>query len=136
MPFEKGKSGNPGGLTSRDQAIKRRLGLLTFKAVAALERVLDDDAATHGERLAAAREVFDRAIGKAKQQATISVEHGPNAHLAALLGLTAKTVERLERGNDLPRMLPQAIEIIEHDTNHLDLYGPNVDVNEADDATY
>lgn len=93
MTWQKGQSGNPVGLNAKEAALKRRLHGLTFKAVDALDRVLSDDAATHSERIAAAREVFDRAIGKPKQQATLTVEHGPNAHLAALLALSNKTID-------------------------------------------
>ena len=91
MTWQKGQSGNPVGLNAKEAALKRRLQGLTFKAVDALEYALDNGSIS--ERVAAAREVFDRAIGKPKQQATISVEHGPNAHLAALLALSNKTLD-------------------------------------------
>lgn len=95
MTFVKGQRPvNPGGLTTRQMAIKRRLEGLTVKAVNALERVLDDDEATHSERLAAAREVFDRAIGKAKQQTSVSVEHNASPHLSALINLATSALSQ------------------------------------------
>lgn len=95
MTFKKGVSPNPGGLSPRKIAMQRRLEGLTVKAVNALERVLDDDNATHGERLAAAREVFDRAIGKAKQQASLEVTHAASPHLVALVNLAAQSAARV-----------------------------------------
>ena len=95
MTFVKGqKAINPGGLSPRKIAMQRRLEGLTVKAVNALERVLDDDEATHSERLAAAREVFDRAIGKAKQQTAISVEHNASPHLSALINLATSALSQ------------------------------------------
>jgi len=133
MPWEKGKPPiNPGGLTTRQMGIKRRLEGLTVKAVAALERVLDDDGATHGERLAAAREVFDRAIGKAKQQATLEVTHNASPHLTALVGLAAATVARVQSA---PVIDGQVIDNIEPFTivHHSEPLDVNVNVRLSDD---
>lgn len=96
MAWNKGQSGNPAGLSIKEQKLKRRLEGLTHKAVDALERVLDDKEATHSEKLAAAREVFDRAIGKAKQQATLEVTHNASPHLTALVNLAAQSAARLQ----------------------------------------
>jgi len=82
---------NPGGLSPRKVAMQRRLEGLTIKAVDVLEDILSDKTASHSERLAAAREVFDRAIGKAKQQATLEVTHNASPHLSALIGLANMT---------------------------------------------
>lgn len=94
MTWNKGESGNPGGLSTRQLALKRRLDGLTVKAVEVLADVMETGSPS--ERLSAAKEVFDRAIGKPKQQATISVEHGPSAHLAALVGLALSTAHRVQ----------------------------------------
>jgi len=92
VTFVKGqKAINPGGLSPRKVAMQRRLEGLTIKAVDVLEDILSDKSASHGERLAAAREVFDRAIGKAKQQATLEVTHNASPHLSALIGLATMT---------------------------------------------
>ena len=95
MPFQKGHQINAGGLTTRQMGIKRRLEGLTVKAVNALERTLDDTEATHSERLAAAKEVLDRALGRAKQQANVTIEHNASPHLSALIELAASTALRV-----------------------------------------
>jgi hypothetical protein len=91
MAWVKGQSGNPVGHPAKRAAMLRRLEGLTLKAVDVLEDILLDKSASHGERLAAAREVFDRAIGRAKQQATIEVTHSASPHLSALIGLANMT---------------------------------------------
>lgn len=91
MAWVKGQSGNPSGHVAKRAAMLRRLEGLTFKAVDVLEDILTDKTASHGERLAAAKEVFDRAIGRAKQQATIEVTHNASPHLSALIGLATMT---------------------------------------------
>jgi hypothetical protein len=95
MPFQKGHTINAGGLTTRQMGIKRRLEGLTVKAVNALEKTLDDEDATHSERLAAAKEVLDRALGRPKQQANVTVEHNTSPHLSALIELAASTALRV-----------------------------------------
>jgi hypothetical protein len=118
MPFVKGqKPVNPGGLTPRQRALKHRLEGLTLKAVDALEKALDDESATHSERLAAAREVFDRAIGKAKQQTAISVEHNASPHLSALISLATSAVNQEQariidgQAIEIPRLLDVNVDI-------------------------
>jgi hypothetical protein len=91
MVWHKGESGNKSGISPKHVALKRRLEGLTFKAVDVLEDILLDKTASHSERLAAAKEVFDRAIGRAKQQATIEVTHNASPHLSALIGLATMT---------------------------------------------
>ena len=88
--WEKGQSGNPSGKARRDAAILRRLDTLTLKAVDAYAKILSDNDATNSERLQAANAVLDRVLGKPKQQITsqVTVEHGPTAQLAALMGLS------------------------------------------------
>ena len=90
MVWEKGVSPNPGGRAKRDAAILRRLDTLTLKAVDAYAKILSDDQATNSERLQAANAVLDRVLGKPKQQiqSNVTVEHGPTAQLAALMGLS------------------------------------------------
>ena len=92
MAWVKGQTAiNPGGLSPRKIAMQRRLEGLTIKAVDVLEEILSDKSASHSERLSAAKEVFDRAIGKAKQQATLEVTHNASPHLSALIGLATMT---------------------------------------------
>lgn len=94
MVWAKGETGNPGGLTSRQVALKRRLDGLTLKAVDVLEDVLANGSTS--ERLAAAKEVFDRAIGRPKQSATVQVQHSSDAHLQALIQMADATKARIE----------------------------------------
>jgi hypothetical protein len=91
MAWVKGQSGNPSGHVAKRAAMLRRLEGLTFKAVKVLDDILSDKTASHGERLSAAKEVFDRAIGKAKQQATLEITHNASPHLSALIGLATMT---------------------------------------------
>jgi len=91
VTWQKGESGNKTGVSPKHLALKRRLDGLTFKAVDVLEDILSDKTASHSERLSAAKEVFDRAIGKAKQQATLEVTHNASPHLSALIGLATMT---------------------------------------------
>jgi len=106
MPFVKGqKAINPGGLSPRKVAMQRRLEGLTIKAVDVLEKILSDDEATNNERLAAAREVFDRAVGKPKQQATLEVRHDASPHLTALVAIAAGVANRAS-GDDYIDVTP------------------------------
>jgi hypothetical protein len=102
--WDKGQSGNPTGKAKRDAAILRRLDTLTLKAVDAYAKILNDDAATNIERLQAANAVLDRVLGKPKQQITsqVTVEHGPTAQLAALMGLSRSA---LVIDHDPPKLL-------------------------------
>lgn len=110
MPFVKGQvPPNPGGLTPRKVAMMRRLEGLTIKAVDALEHALDTG--TVSERLAAAREVFDRTVGKPKQAATLEVTHSGSPHLAALTAMAMQTMQRVQ---SVPENTSQVIDITPH----------------------
>ena len=104
MTWEKGVSANPGGRSKRDAAILRRLDTLTLKAVDAYAKILSDNDATNTERLQAANAVLDRVLGKPKQQiqSNVTVEHGPTAQLAALMGLSRSA---LTIDHDPPKLL-------------------------------
>lgn len=129
MTFKKGEVANPHGGTAKQNALARRMMGLTFKAVDAIERVLDDPDATHGERLTAAKEVLDRAIGKPKQQSVVNVEHSASPHLTALVSLAAATALRVQGA---PENIPQVIDITGHVTNDdLSLPAP-IDVERGD----
>ena len=110
MTFQKGIAANPYGGNAKTNALARRMQGLTFKAADVIEKILNDDEATNGERLAAAKEVFDRAIGKPKQQATLEVTHNASPHLTALVGLAASVALR---GTNVPAIDSQAIDIID-----------------------
>jgi hypothetical protein len=126
MPFVKGqKAINPGGLSPRKVAMQRRLEGLTIKAVQVLDDILSDKTASHSERLSAAKEVFDRAIGKAKQQATLEITHNASPHLSALIGLaTMTTIEGslADRGN-------QPVHLLAGESPNVLITLDNLDVN-------
>ncbi len=89
MTWEKGKSGNPGGLTLRQSRTKRLSEGLGPVAVARLEQLLRSDNETVA--LGAAKEVLARVAPIPKQaKLDVTVEHGPNAHLAALISLSKR----------------------------------------------
>ena len=125
MAWVKGQSGNPSGHVAKRAAMLRRLEGLTFKAVDVLENILSDKKASHSEKLAAAREVFDRAIGKAKQQATLEVTHNASPHLSALIGLaTMTTIEGslADRGN-------HPVHLLDSESANVLITLDNLDVN-------
>jgi hypothetical protein len=97
MPWVKGQSGNPiGPVRAQREAALRRLEGATPKVAEFLIRVaLGEEEATMGERITAAKEVFDRAWGKAKTTADIKIEHSPNAHLQVMAQLLAEAKDRL-----------------------------------------
>jgi hypothetical protein len=89
MTWEKGKSGNPGGLTLRQSRTKRLIEGLGPVAVARLEQLLRSDNETVA--LGAAKEVLARVAPIPKQaKLDVNIEHGPNAHLAALISLSKR----------------------------------------------
>lgn len=89
MPFEKGKPGNPGGLNLKQARTKRMIEGLGPVAVQRLEQLLRSDNETVA--LGAAKEVLARVAPIPKQaKLDVTVEHGPNAHLAALISLSKR----------------------------------------------
>ena len=122
MTWQKGESGNKTGVSPKHLALKRRLEGLTFKAVDVLEEILSDKTATHSERLSAAKEVFDRAIGKANQQATLEVTHNASPHLSALIGLATMTTIEGTIAN-------QPVRTIDYDSPNVLITLDNLDVN-------
>jgi hypothetical protein len=94
MVWKAGESGNPAGVYNRHRALKARLDGMTMKAAAVLEDVMENG--SNSERLNAAKEVLDRSLGKAKQQATVQVQHSSDAHLSALIQMASATQARLE----------------------------------------
>ena len=122
MAWVKGQSGNPSGHVAKRAAMLRRLEGLTFKAVDVLEDILLDKSASHSERLSAAKEVFDRAIGKAKQQATLEVTHNASPHLSALIGLATMTTIEGSLAN-------QPVRTIDYDSPNMLITLDNSDVN-------
>lgn len=64
-PFQPGVSGNPKGRPPLSPALKDALLPLGERAVAALQRVLDDPTAKDADRIRAAEIVIERLLGKA-----------------------------------------------------------------------
>lgn len=128
VTFQKGQSGNPLGGNAKLNALARRMQGLTLKAADVIEHILTDPEATNGERLAAAKEVFDRAIGRPKQASTVEVTHNASPHLTALVGLAASVALR---GSDAPVIDAQPIEIISLGTYDAQNTPSNVDVEGA-----
>ena len=123
MAWVKGQTAiNPGGLSPRKIAMQRRLEGLTIKAVDVLEDILSDKTASHSERLSAAKEVFDRAIGKAKQQATLEVTHNASPHLSALIGLATMTTIEGSLAN-------QPVHLLDSESANVLITLDNLDVN-------
>jgi hypothetical protein len=96
MPFEKGKAPpNPGGLTVRQMRTRRIIEGLGQNAAERLGQLLQSDNETIA--LGAAKEILARVAPIPKQaKLDVSVEHGPNAHLAALISLARKSAQPSE----------------------------------------
>ena len=96
MPFEKGKAPpNPGGLTVRQMRTRRIIEGLGQNAAQRLGQLLQSD--NESIALGAAKEILARVAPIPKQaKLDVSVEHGPNAHLAALISLARKSAQPSE----------------------------------------
>ena len=82
--LKKGQALNPRGGADRVlHAMKRKLDGLTPRAIAALERLVEDEA-NPSVRLNAAIQILDRTLGKPKQQVTMDVTSSGALHLQAL----------------------------------------------------
>ena len=66
-PFEKGRSGNPGGRPKKDPAVADALVAGGLKAAQFMVGVLDDPEAKLADRQRAAEYILDRLLGKATQ---------------------------------------------------------------------
>mgnify|MGYP007046698917 CR=1 FL=1 len=92
MPFEKGKSGNPGGTNIRQARVKRIVEGLGEGAARRLGELLQSN--NESIALGAAKEILARVAPIPKQaRLEVDVQHGPNAHLAALIALARKSAQ-------------------------------------------
>jgi hypothetical protein len=81
--LQKGSNLNPTGMDRRRALMLRKLESLTPRALAALERLVEDEA-NPTVRLGAAREILDRTMGKPKQSVSVDVTSSGALHLQAL----------------------------------------------------
>lgn len=82
--LKKGQALNPrGGADRVMHAMKRKLDGLTPRAIAALERLVEDEA-NPSVRLNAAIQILDRTLGKPKQSVSVDVTSTSALHLQAL----------------------------------------------------
>ena len=92
MPFKKGQSGNPGGVNIREARVRRIVENLGPVAAQRLGQLLQSD--NESIALGAAKEILARVAPIPKQaKLDVNVEHGPNAHLAALISLARKSAQ-------------------------------------------
>ena len=92
MPFEKGKSGNPGGrpkVVGEVQALAREL---TTEAVETLRDIMRDKKAPHAARGFAANSILDRCYGRPSQTiSSVSRDKPPDQMTdAELLAIAAQ----------------------------------------------
>ena len=103
--FKKGVVANPfGGMPRAKVMALKKLEGLTGKAIATLEKLLDDPNPT--ARYSAAREILDRNLGKVKQQVQVDVTSTHVLHLQALEHLAERKKQQL-----LEAQSSQAIDI-------------------------
>jgi len=87
--FKKGESGNPSGRSIKSlevKALAEDYSLESVECLVALMRNKKEDSRT---RLAAAKEILDRAVGKAAQAVELAGKDG--ADLATVINLTLKS---------------------------------------------
>jgi hypothetical protein len=84
---------NATGLAPKQLRMLRNLEGLTPKAIATLERLLDDP--NPSAALGAAKEVLDRNLGKVKQQVQVDVTSTHVLHLEALQHLAEKKKQQI-----------------------------------------
>lgn len=87
MPFKKGTSGNPGGLTSKDvklrQTIRELAGKYAPRAIERLKELMEDpDCGAQ-----ACKEILDRSVGKPAQAVELSGEGGGPLEVAITVKL-------------------------------------------------
>lgn len=99
MPFEKGKSGNPGGKSPEREELRRWLreefGRASIEGIAKMAGLLGDDGALSEKvKLDAYKWLADQSIGKAVQ--AISGPDGQPLNLFDFSGLTTEQLAQLE----------------------------------------
>jgi hypothetical protein len=116
MPFEKGKSGNPGGrpkVVGEVQALARQS---TAEAVETLRDVMSDKKAPPAARVAAANSILDRGYGRPSQTINSGAPDKPvdqlsDAELTAIICASHPTENNAEQAPS--NVLARADEVIE-----------------------
>lgn len=109
--FKKGVVANPfGGMPRHKVLALKKLEGLTGKAIAKLEKLLEDQ--NGSVALGAAKEILDRNLGKVKQQVQVDVTSTHVLHLQALEELAARKRAQLIEA--------QATEIAGNATLHIE----------------
>ena len=85
-PFEKGKSGNPGGRPKENEEIKALALAECPNAFAELVAIYKDLTVAAKTRVAAIREIFDRGLGKAPQGVELTGAGGKDLEIAIYIG--------------------------------------------------
>jgi CCR4-NOT transcriptional regulation complex NOT5 subunit len=92
--FKKGVVANPfGGMPRHKVLALKKLEGLTGKAIARLEKLLEDQ--NGSVALGAAKEILDRNLGKVKQQVQVDVTSTHVLHLQALEELAARKKQQI-----------------------------------------
>ena len=72
-PFERGRSGNPGGRPKADHSITELARSYCPRAIEVLAAIMDDPKATSTARAMAAERILDRGLGKPLQVSSIAM---------------------------------------------------------------
>lgn len=76
-PFEKGKSGNPGGRKKVPEDIKQAFREQSPKALEVLTYIVNNPEAKDSDRIKAAECILDRAYGKPSQEVSLDMNSIP-----------------------------------------------------------
>jgi Family of unknown function (DUF5681) len=93
--FKPGQSGNPGGRPKGDIELRRACRDRTAEGLAALIRIMRNPKSPAAAVIAAVREIFDRAYGKAIQPTSLVDADGNDRPLPAEIGTPYEVARRI-----------------------------------------